>query len=116
MKLEKNRRKSFGDKSCLVDIGYFFIKDLIQCENIDLQCYLAERMISDFYTKPLKGSLFIKIRNFIIGLDNAFCEECIENCVYLEKSPEIQNTLCNDNNENTRRKPTYAGIVKREIK
>ena len=42
-------------------------------------------MIADFYTKPLQGSLFIKIRNFIMGLDDAFCEERVENCENLKK-------------------------------
>ena len=95
MKLEKNGRKSCGDKSRHIDIRYFFIKDVLRRENIDLQHCPTERMIADFYTKPLQGSLFIKMRNFIMGLDDAFCEERVENCEDLNKS---QNTSSNDNN------------------
>ena len=114
MKLEKNGRKSCGDKSRHIDIRYFFIKDVLRRENIDLQHCPTERMIADFYTKPLQGSLFIKMRNFIMGLGDAFCEERVENCEDLNKS---QNTSSNDNNvESIRRQPTYAEIARRAVK
>ena len=55
MKLEKNGRKSCGDKSRHIDIRYFFIKDVLKRENINLQHCSTKRMIADFYTKPLQG-------------------------------------------------------------
>ena len=114
MKLEKNGRKSCGDKSRHIDIRYFFIKDVLRRENIDLQHCPTERMIADFYTKPLQGSLFIKMRNFIMGHDDAFYEERVENCEGLNKS---QNASSNDNNvESIRRQPTYAEIARRAAK
>ena len=114
MKLEKNGRKSCGDKSRHIDIRYFFIKDVLRRENIDLQHCPTERMIADFYTKPLQGSLFVKMRNFIMGLDDAFCEERVENCEDLNKS---KNTSSNDNNvESIRKQPTYAEIARRAVK
>ena len=71
-------------------------------------------MIADFYTKPLQGSLFIKMRNFIMGLDDAFCKERVENPEELNK---LQNTSNNDNNvEPVRRKPTYAEVVRKAVK
>ena len=71
-------------------------------------------MIADFYTKPLQGSLFIRMRNFIMGLDDAFCKERVENC---EDQDKLQNTSNNDNNvESIRRKPTYAEMARRAVK
>ena len=70
-------------------------------------------MIADFYTKPLQGSLFVKMRNFIMDLDDAFCEERVESCENMSKS---QNTSSNDNNvESIRRKPTYAEMARRPV-
>jgi hypothetical protein len=51
----------------------------LQRENIGLKHCPTERMIADFYTKTLQGALFVKMRNFIMGLDDAFCEERVEN-------------------------------------
>ena len=62
MKLEKNGHKSCGEKSRHIDIRYFFIKDVLRRENIDLQYCPTEDMIADFYTKPLQGSLFRKLK------------------------------------------------------
>ena len=69
----------------------FFIKDVLQRENIDLEHCPTERMIADFYTKPLQGALFIKLRNFIIGLDDAFCEERVEKRDNSDKPSREQN-------------------------
>ena len=119
MKLEKNGRKSCGDKSRHIDIRYFFIKDVLRRENIDLQHCPTERMIADFYTKPLQGSLLKKMRNFIMGLGNEFCEERVES-IKLDKT---QDSLPNDiirnghqgslPNDMIRRKPTYLQVAQR---
>ena len=71
-------------------------------------------MIADFYTKPLQGSLFIKMRDFIIGLDDSFCKERVENCENLKKP---QNASCNNGDvELARRRPTYAEMARRAVK
>ena len=101
----------------------FFIKDVLQRENIDLKHCQTERMIADFYTKPLQGVLFIKMTNFIMGLDDAFCEERVEkrdnsdkpspDILSPDKSSRAQNTPQYKNDvEIIRSKPTYAEIVK----
>ena len=50
-----------------MDIRYFFIKDRIKQENIDIHYCPTEEMLADFYTKPLQGSLFIKFRDVLLG-------------------------------------------------
>ena len=49
MRIEKNRRSSAGEKSSHIHIRYFFIKDVLLSENIDLQYCPTERMIADFF-------------------------------------------------------------------
>ena len=68
MGMESNSRKSCGEKSRHISIRYFFIKDVLKRENIELVHCPTERMIADFYTKPLQGSLFRKLRDILMGL------------------------------------------------
>ena len=68
MKLESNGRKSAGENSRHINIRYFFIKDILKRENIDLVHCPTERMIAYYYTKPLQGSLFKKLRDILMGL------------------------------------------------
>jgi hypothetical protein len=67
MRFEKNGRKSCGPNSRHIDIRYFFIKDRIDIEGIDVQYCPTEQMLADFFTKPLQGSLFKKFREVILG-------------------------------------------------
>ena len=68
MKMESNGMRSAGDKSRHMNIRYFFIKDVLQRESIELSHCPTERMIADFYTKPLQGSLFRKMRHIVMRL------------------------------------------------
>jgi hypothetical protein len=67
IRFEKNGRKSCGPNSRHIDIRYFFIKDRIDIENIDVQHCPTEQMLADFFTKPLQGHLFRKFRAVIMG-------------------------------------------------
>ena len=72
-------------------------------------------MIAAFYTKPLQGALFIKMRNFIMGLDDAFCEERIEKHDSSDKPSRAQNTPQYTNYvEIIRSKPTYSEVAKEQ--
>ena len=103
IKLERNGLQSSGEKTRHIDIRYFFINDIIKCEHIDIHYYLTEKMIADFYTKPLQGTLFKTLRDHILGCgDFISSKERIEenNCLDETKQPE---------------KATYASIVMRGI-
>jgi hypothetical protein len=67
IRFEKNGRKSCGPNSRHIDIRYFFIKDRLGLEDIDVQHCPTEQMLADFFTKPLQGSLFRKFREVILG-------------------------------------------------
>jgi hypothetical protein len=67
IRFEKNGRRSCGPNSRHIDIRYFFIKDRLGLESIDVQHCPTEQMLADFFTKPLQGSLFRKFRDVILG-------------------------------------------------
>ena len=67
MKMEINGRRSAGQKSRHIDIRFFFIKDRIQSEGLKIIYCPTECMLGDYYTMPLQGSLFKKLRAVIMG-------------------------------------------------
>jgi len=69
IKIERNGRSSAGSKSRHIDIHYFFIKDAIESEGIDIEHCPTEFMWADYYTKPLQGGKFKSMRNKIMGYD-----------------------------------------------
>ena len=68
MKLERNGIMSCGQKSRHINIRYFFIKDVVQRENIKIEYCPTEIMIADYFTKALQGNLFRAMRDTIMGL------------------------------------------------
>ena len=67
IKLEKNGRASAGQKSRHINIRYFFVKDRVQSENINIVHCPTEEMLADFFTKPLQGALFHKFKQVLMG-------------------------------------------------
>ena len=73
--MEKYGLKSCGDTSRHINIRYFFIKDILHMENINVKHCRTEDMIADFLTKPLQGSLFRRMRNIIMEYASLPTEE-----------------------------------------
>ena len=67
MLLAKNGRKSSGKKTRHIEIRYYFITDNINRGAAAVQYCPTEDMIADFFTKPLQGSQFRKLRNLIMN-------------------------------------------------
>jgi hypothetical protein len=67
IKIEKNGKSSGGQKTKHMDARYFFIKDRLSTEGIEVRYCPTEKMIADFFTKPLQGSLFRKFRDIVLG-------------------------------------------------
>ena len=67
MKIILNGRKSSGQKTKHMDNPYFWIKDRLESENIKVKYCPTEKMIADFFTKPLQGNLFRKFRDVVMG-------------------------------------------------
>ena len=67
IKLEVNGRASAGQKSRHIDIRYFWVKDRVKSEKIDIVHCPTEEMLADFFTKPLQGQLFEKFKKVLMG-------------------------------------------------
>ena len=53
VQIEKNGSVSSGKKSRHINIRFFFIKDILKREGIEVEHCPTERMVADFFTKPL---------------------------------------------------------------
>ena len=51
-----------------IQIGYYWVKDLIDRGLITVVYCPTESMIADFFTKPLQGTLFNHMREKITGI------------------------------------------------
>ena len=67
MKMERNGRRSCGKKSKHIDIRYFWCKDYIEKGEVSLVYCPTELMIGDFFSKPVQGGLFRRMRAVIMG-------------------------------------------------
>ena len=54
MKLKNNGKMSCGRKSRHIDIRYFFAKDRVDTEGIDILYCPTEQMLADFFRKPFQ--------------------------------------------------------------
>ena len=61
------RGRPAAEQSRHIDIGYFWITDLIKRGLIIVQYCPTLSMLADFLTKPLQGSLFLSLRNQVLG-------------------------------------------------
>ena len=41
-----------------MNIGYFYIKNVVDKELVTIKYYPTGKMIADFFTKPLQGEIF----------------------------------------------------------
>jgi len=67
IKMETNGRMSCASNSKYVDIRYFFVKDRVDKREIDVRHCPTTKMVADYFTKPLQGALFHKLRRIIMG-------------------------------------------------
>ena len=70
MRLEMNGRKSVGKRTKHIDIRYFYVSDKVSSKEISVAYCPTTEMVADYFTKPLQGSLFIKFRDLIQGIDH----------------------------------------------
>ena len=63
----KNGRNSCTGNSRHVHIRYFFVKDRVEKGEVRVEYCPTLQMVGDYFTKPLQGSLFNKLRDVIMG-------------------------------------------------
>ena len=67
--LENNGRMSSTKRTKHIELRYFYIKDKVSKKEINIEYCPTEDMVSDFFTKPTQGSLFLKQRDIIMNID-----------------------------------------------
>ena len=67
IKMEVNGRNSCTGNSRHVDIRFFFVHDRVKTGKVDVVYCPTGKMVADFFTKPLQGSIFKKFRASVMG-------------------------------------------------
>ena len=62
IRMEGNGRNSCTGNSRHLDIRFFFIHDRVKTRKVDVVYYPTDKMVANFFTKQLQGSIFKKIR------------------------------------------------------
>ena len=65
--LEQNGRASSGKRTRHINIRYFFIMDRVNMKEISIDWCPTKKMVAEYMTKPLQGSLFRELRDYIMG-------------------------------------------------
>jgi hypothetical protein len=66
--LEKNGKASSGKRTKHINARYFFITDRISKREVKVKWCPTEDMTGDFWTKPLQGASFCRMRDLIMGV------------------------------------------------
>ena len=61
-------RASLGKRSRAMNVRYFAIKDHVDRGEIKIMHCGTEKIIGDFFSKPLQGKRFYAFRNLILGM------------------------------------------------
>ena len=69
-KIAKNGTASCGSRSRHINIKFFWITDRVKQGKISVRHCPTDKMIADFFTKPLQGSKFNQFRRIIMGWDH----------------------------------------------
>ena len=67
--LQENGKKSSSQRTRAISIRYFFLTDQIAKGNLTVECCPTEDMTADYFTKPLQGKQFTRLRNLIMGYE-----------------------------------------------
>ncbi len=67
--LENNGKRSSSKRTRHIDIRYYFVTDRIKSKEIRVEYCPTESMVGDYFSKPLQGRLFVKLRNKIMNCE-----------------------------------------------
>ena len=67
--LERNGRTSSSKRTKHIQICYFFIKDKVDAGDIEIEYCPTEDMRGYYFTKPVQGNLFTKLRSLLMNID-----------------------------------------------
>jgi hypothetical protein len=66
--LERNGKMSSGKRTKHIAVRYFFVTDRIKAGELTAVWCPTGKMIADFLTKPLQGTMFKKFRDMLMGV------------------------------------------------
>jgi hypothetical protein len=69
MLLEHNGRASSSKRTKHIHLRYFYVKDKVDSGALHIEHCPTEVMLADYFTKPLQGSLFRRMRDRILNID-----------------------------------------------
>ena len=69
IQMERHGKKSSSRRTRHFDVRFFNVKDKLQPNNIKVVYCPIEKMVADFFTKPLQGAQFRLLRRVIMGMD-----------------------------------------------
>jgi hypothetical protein len=75
IRMEENGKMSTGKMTKHINIRYFFCTDRIKKGELSVKYCPTLDMIADYFTKPLQGSLFRKLRDWVMGITPADFEK-----------------------------------------
>ncbi|KAI2499082.1 Reverse transcriptase (RNA-dependent DNA polymerase) [Fragilaria crotonensis] len=78
--LAENGKASSSKRTRHINIRYFFVKDRIASGDVTVTYCPTEKMIADYFTKPLQGALFLKMRNEIMNVNPDHMDYALEDC------------------------------------
>ena len=69
IQLEKHGKKSSSRRTRHFDIRFFNVGNKLRNNNIEVVYCPTEKMVADFFTKPLQASQFRRLRQIVMGKD-----------------------------------------------
>ena len=65
--MEENGKKSCTGNYRHINIRYFFAKDRVESNKMEIQYCSTEHMLAGFFMKALQGALFVRFCDVIMG-------------------------------------------------
>ena len=56
-----------------INVRYYFVKSRIDAGEVIVQWYSGDKLVGDFFSKPLSGSKFLRFRRKIMNHKKADC-------------------------------------------
>ena len=78
--LAENGKASSSRRTRHINIRYFFVKDRVASGEVTIQYCPTEKMMADYFTKPLQGALFTKMRDEIMNVNPDHYDYALEDC------------------------------------
>jgi hypothetical protein len=101
MLLEKNGHASASKRSRHMNIRYFFITDRVKTGELRIEYCPTEEMVGDFFTKPLQGVQFYKLRDDIMNIDRRSIDHSAQRSVLSPESRHDDDGPRDDNDDVT---------------